>query len=95
MARLSDQFDQLCQDRHTTGAAEYGAFTFLSNDVTRMLAEELADTANYCRYQFIKIMMLQDILVQEAGQAATDMGMGTFNGAGEVGWHGHSSGNFS
>jgi hypothetical protein len=67
MQEYSDTFDQLCQKRHVDGAAEYGQFTFIGNDVVRMMAEELADTANYCRMQFIKLMMLQDMLVDQLG----------------------------
>lgn len=86
MLELSASFDILCNERHQAGVAEYGVLTFLENDVIRMMAEELADTANYCRMQFIKIMLLQDMLAEKFGAEASDMGMGSFKGAGTVGW---------
>lgn len=89
MKTASDRFDQLCQERHVAGAAEYGAFTFLENDVVNMMLEELADTANYCRYQFIKLMILQDLIaqdLQDKGQEVQDLGIGSFKGVGDVGW---------
>lgn len=88
-AQLSSDFDELCQTRHEAGQAEYGAFTFLENDIVRMMAEELADTANYCRMQFIKLMILQDALVNkfqaENGEVNIDMGAQAFKGT-KTGW---------
>jgi hypothetical protein len=86
---LSLQFDKLCEERHAAGQKEYGEFTFLGNDVIAMMLEELADTANYCRYQYIKLMMLQSMLVEKIGdqpQAVQNFGIGSFKGAGDVGW---------
>lgn len=87
----SDQFDKLCAERHEAGAAEYGALTFLGNDVVRMMAEELADTANYCRMQFIKLMVLQDMLEAEFegkadGEGNITIGVQSFKGTGDKGW---------
>lgn len=90
--QASDQFDTLCQERHKAGQAEYGSFTFLENDVVNMMLEELADTANYCRYQFIKLAILQNLVADELGDDADDIGMGSFKGVGDVGWGGNSSG---
>jgi hypothetical protein len=94
---LSGDFDKLTQDRHDEGAKEYGVFTFLGNDVIRMMAEELADTANYCRYQFIKLMLLQDSLVTQLEEKGLAEGalfgpdnakasFDSFRGVGEFGW---------
>ncbi len=87
---LSNEFDKLCQLRHQAGQAEYGAFTFLENDIVRMMAEELADTANYCRMQFIKLMILQNALVDkfqaENGEVRIDMGAQAFKGT-KAGWN--------
>ena len=82
----SETFDQLCQERHLAGAKEYGVFTFLGNDIVRMMMEELADTANYCRMQFIKLMMLQAQLEGDPRVMKSDMGAQAFKGVGEVGW---------
>lgn len=94
IAEYSEAFDKLAQERHIAGAKEYGVVTFLGNDVIRMMMEELADTANYCRMQFIKLMMLQHMLEQDPqvpiAVAENELGFGTaesaFKGAGEVGW---------
>lgn len=63
--RASELFDQMALERHMQGAEEYGATKFLTNDVMIMLAEELLDAANYIRYQFIKIVLLNELLQQE------------------------------
>lgn len=84
----SAAFDMLTQERHIAGAKEYGVVSFLGNDVIRMMMEELADTANYCRMQFIKLMLLQQMIEEDDAlpkQAGTNTD--TFKGAGEVGWH--------
>lgn len=85
-------FDQLCQDRHELGAKEYGQFTFLENDVVRMMLEELADTVNYCRMQGIKLLLLQTMLEEEldqklgkGGEEDITIGIKSFKGTGE-GW---------
>lgn len=91
---LSEAFDALCSERHTAGQEEYGKLTFLENDVTRMMIEELADTANYCRYQAIKLMLLQDFLEQKVTEEFGDgteeitLGVKAFKGVSEVGWQG-------
>ena len=90
---LSAEFDKLAQERHEAGAKEYGTFTFLGNDVVRMMAEELADTANYCRMQFIKLMILNQAFLEDPrlinaadGGDEITIGIGAFKGAGENGW---------
>jgi hypothetical protein len=57
--KLSDEFDNFCEDRHTKGADKYGPFKFLGADVIQETLEEIADMANYARYQYIKLRMLQ------------------------------------
>lgn len=89
MNSYSEMFDKLCATRHADGQEEYGPFTFLENDVVRMMAEELADTSNYCRMQFIKIMILQKELIKEIsdklGPEAVELGIGSFKGV-KKGW---------
>lgn len=94
---LSEGFDRLCQERHLKGQEEYGKLTFLGNDVTRMMIEELADTVNYCRYQAIKLMLLQEALEEqladqllEEGQEEITIGVKAFRGVADVGWRGNS-----
>lgn len=91
--QFSNDFDLLCRERHAEGAKEYGAFTFVENDVVRMMAEELADTANYCRMQFIKLLFLQEMLEEklhaEGITGASDeitIGINSFKGTKDVGW---------
>lgn len=91
---LALRFDQLCQARHEAGAAEYGVLTFLGNDVIRMMLEELADTANYCRMQAIKLMLLQNRFEDQAigSELVTgddiEIGFQAFKGTKDVGWGG-------
>lgn len=88
----SDKFDKLCQERHESGQKEYGQFTFLSNDVVRMMLEELADTVNYCRYQSIKLMILQEHIENDLGFLGDEsseeitIGVKAFKGTSDVGW---------
>lgn len=91
--QASEDYDKLCLERHEAGKAEYGAFTFLENDVVRMMMEELADTSNYCRMQYIKLMILQHILEEQLNdksvtneQGNITIGIQAFRGAGKVGW---------
>lgn len=94
--KMAAQFDNLCVERHEVGVKEYGVFTFLENDVIRMMLEELADTANYCRMQAVKLLILQEQLEELLGDKAEKinsedgeltMGMQAFKGTGEVGWN--------
>lgn len=88
MQRMSDLFDNLCFVRHQAGQKEYGKYTFLGNDVIRMMVEELADTANYCRYQAIKLMILQQRLTEQfegnGEEQMEELGINTFRGAGRA-----------
>lgn len=92
--RLGLEFDKLCIERHEMGQQEYGKFTFLGNDVVRMMLEELADTANYCRYQSVKLLLLQHALERHIdssgmvaeGEQEITIGVGAFKGVGDVGW---------
>ena len=91
----AEEFDQLAQERHQAGAEEYGSITFLGNDVIRMMLEELADTANYCKMQGIKLLMLQEQLEQDPRlkefQSQEDgedlqIGFDSFKGVKDIGW---------
>lgn len=88
---LSLEFDKLCQERHDEGEEKYGPITWMGNDVVRMMLEELADTVNYCRYQAIKLMMMQEALEAELGEKFEDqqeitLGIQAFKGTKDVGW---------
>jgi hypothetical protein len=86
----ADAFDKLCEDRHFEGQKEYGAISFLGNDVVRMMLEELADTTNYCRMQGIKLLILQERLEEQVGQGMIgediNMDFTPFKGTKETGW---------
>lgn len=57
--RLSEEFDRMCQERHLMGAKKYGPVKFLRVDSLEEAAEEVVDLANYARYTFIKLRLLQ------------------------------------
>lgn len=60
----SDEFDLMAAERHDMGARKYGPVRFAEIDPLQMALEEVADLANYARYTFIKIRMLQDAIEQ-------------------------------
>lgn len=61
---LSAEFDQICIQRHNDGAVKYGAFSFMGKDMLEEAIAEVADLANYARYAYIKIRMMQLTLQQ-------------------------------
>ena len=54
-----DFFD-LCEERHNQGAKEYGPLNFLDVDLIEFILEEVADIANYARFMYIRIKMLEE-----------------------------------
>lgn len=60
LSALSIEFDEMCQARHAMGAEKYGPVNFMKVDSIEMALEELADLANYTRYTFIKLRLLQN-----------------------------------
>lgn len=73
-ASFQEEFHQLRANRFKANQEEYGALTFLGNDIVRMMMQELADTANYCEMQFCKLMMLQTALEEELTGKVSDNG---------------------
>lgn len=59
---LSDEFSDLTEERHQMGAEQYGPTKFLTVDTVRMAAEELVDLANYARYMYIKLRIMEESL---------------------------------
>lgn len=55
----SQEFDNMCQERHAMGNEKYGQVQFLQVDSISMALEEIADLANYARYTFIKLYLLR------------------------------------
>ena len=73
--QLAAEFDQLCQERHFTGAREYGPTGFIKNNMFRMIAEEMADIANYCRYEYIKLRLMEGSFDSESSSDFASSGV--------------------
>jgi hypothetical protein len=78
IAELSLEFDARTVERHERGEQKYGSFKWLSTDLVEELCQELLDTANYARYHFIKLRLLQMYLEQD--ERIRDLG----NGSGDI-----------
>jgi hypothetical protein len=77
VAALSEEFDQRCMERHEFGQEKYGAGTFLMVDTMAMALEEVVDLANYARYTYIRLRLLNDSIdrqVQAAKQPPEQTG---------------------
>lgn len=64
LQQLSDEFDILCQERHTMGAEKYGPGSFVGVDTIEMAIHEVLDLANYARYTFIRLRLLQQGMIE-------------------------------
>ncbi len=62
LQRLSEEFEAFCYNRHLKGAKEYGDTKSLKVDTVEYALEELADLANYARYLYIKLRILEEDL---------------------------------
>lgn len=58
----SEEFDRRCQERHEMGEKKYGPGTWLTIDNLEMAIEEVIDLANYVRFTYVKLRMLQENL---------------------------------
>ena len=61
LEKLNQEFFDLCEQRHKTGAEEYGPITFLDVDLPTFIYEEMADIVNYSRYLFIRMRLMEEI----------------------------------
>ena len=61
LEKLNLEFFELCQQRHDTGADEYGPLKFLEVDLPEFIYEELADFANYARFLYIRVRLLEEV----------------------------------
>lgn len=59
---LSNEFDAYCQKRHDFGEQKYGPVRFAEVDTLEMAIEEVIDLANYARYTFVKLRLVQEHL---------------------------------
>lgn len=88
LQEMEDVFLNLVQQRHETGQVEYGEFTFLENDMIRMMLEELADVVNYARMHAVKLLMYAKSLEDELEKSDTpNIGFQSFKGTKDVGWN--------
>lgn len=69
----SEEFDELCRHRHELGRQKYGDGKFLTVDTLEEALFELSDLANYAKYTFVRIRLLQAQLeVLSEGESAKD-----------------------
>lgn len=68
VAEYSEEFDTMCQQRHDMGEKKYGPGKFLSVDTMEEALQEIVDLANYARYTYVKVRLLQDRLAQQEGR---------------------------
>ena len=61
LQEFSKEFDDLCQIRHDDGAKEYGPLNFLNVDLPSFIYEEMADIANYSRFLYIRMRLLEEL----------------------------------
>ncbi len=61
LERLNLEFFELCEQRHNTGADEYGPLKFLDVNLPEFIYEELADFANYARFLYIRVRLLEEM----------------------------------
>lgn len=77
VADFSEEFDIRCMDRHEMGAEKYGPVNFLAVDTVEMALEELLDLANYARYTFVKLRLLQEYIASKvADEEAEEITLG-------------------
>ncbi len=62
----NQEYFDLCEERHETGAKEYGPLKFLDVNLPEFIYEELADASNYLRYLYIRLRVLE-ALANERG----------------------------
>lgn len=75
---FNDNFEDMCRKRHEMGEEKYGAFKFMEVDSLEEAAEELIDLANYARYSFIRIRLIQAYLRQQTEEQPDLIGMEGF-----------------
>lgn len=57
--RFGIEFDNACSDRMAYGKEKYGPGKFLTVDTLQEALYELMDLANYAKFTFIRIRLLQ------------------------------------
>lgn len=66
LERLNAEFFELQSQRQEVGAKEYGDLAFLKNPLPQFIIEELVDLANYARFLYIRLRLLE-VAANESG----------------------------
>jgi len=86
--RYSQEFDRMCQERHTLGSLKYGEGKFLQVNTLEEAMQEIIDLSNYARYTFIRLMLMNDYLDKKFGEDEIhDLGPAAFKAVGAE-WNG-------
>lgn len=60
---ISLEFDEATMARHKMGAEKYGPGKFLTVDTIQEALDEVVDLANYARYTYIRLRLLQEAIM--------------------------------
>ena len=71
MVTFSMEFDDRTVERHRFGATKYGPAAFMSADTLEMAIEEVIDLANYARYTYMKLRLLQESIRDQIPEDGT------------------------
>lgn len=82
LQRYATEFDAKCIERHEMGAKKYGPVKFMEIDTPEMVIEELIDAANYLRYMYIRMRVIQEALRGSETEPVTRLGRDSFIGKG-------------
>lgn len=74
LSQYSDEFDDACRTRHELGTEKYGPGKFLVVDTLQEALDEVADLANYARYTFVKLRLLQDAIAEMVADSPVSSG---------------------
>lgn len=69
LEEINKEFFDFCKERQDEGAQTYGPVAFLQNDMFQYMMEELADLANYARFAYIKLRLMERL----ANERGVDM----------------------
>lgn len=73
-------FDRRVQERHDAGAEKYGPLAFFDKNTVEEAMQEVLDLANYARYTFIKLWLMNEALDKALGGEPITVGGGFFTG---------------
>ena len=77
----------MCQERHDLGQEKYGAGKFLGVNTLEEAMFEVIDLANYARYTFIRLMLMNHALDEKFGEdTIRELGPAAFKTVGQGEW---------